>query len=75
MIDQAIIEALNHRTRMVSAATSTAPGPQIGWVQLREKGPMHRLFKTATNRHYFWSVVAARFIPIAADRLPEIVQL
>jgi len=75
MIDTAIIEALNHRSAHVATSASSAPGPQVGWIQLREKGPLHRLFLTSTGRYFYWSVLCARFIPIAADRLPEIVQL
>ena len=79
MLELALVqEAMNHRAVTAArpaGATSAAPGPQVGWIQIRQRGPMLRLFQTEAGRYFYWSVLAARFIPIAADRLPEIHQL
>jgi hypothetical protein len=75
MLDTAIIESLSHRSTHQDAARTSAPGPMVGWIQLRERGPLHRLFETEAGRFFYWSVIAARFIPIAKERLPEVVQL
>ena len=75
MNDTTMIERLNHRSIHTISGYTSAPGPQVGWIQLREKGPLFRLYETARGCFYYWSVTSARFLPIAKDRLPEILHL